>query len=95
MPRPFTNTALALLLLVALAAPAKAATCKTLKGEWVGFGEESPRKEAESRLDKEVADWSTRYNIAAAKTRNRKVSCQVYIQFLNEYACTAEADVCR
>ena len=86
---------LALFIAVA-ASPSQAAPfCKTLKGEWVGFGEADTRKEAESRLDSEIAAWGQRYQIAAVKAKNRKTSCGIYIKVLNEYSCTADAVVCR
>ena len=85
----------ALALCVTFASPSHAAFCKTLKGEWVGFGEDETRKEAESRLDNEIAAWRERYNVTAVKAKNRKSSCGVYLKILNEYLCTANAVVCR
>jgi|EndMetStandDraft_8_1072994.scaffolds.fasta_scaffold60244_3 hypothetical protein len=79
----------------AAASPAQAVFCKKLKGEWVGFGEDDTRKEAESRLDKEVATWGERYQITPVKAKNRKTSCEIYLKALNEYFCTANAEVCR
>jgi hypothetical protein len=69
--------------------------CKTLKGEWVGFGESDARKEAELRLDKALAAWGERYSIMPVKTKSRKVTCAVYLKVLDEYFCTADAVVCR
>ena len=78
------------------AAPASAAPfCKTLKGEWVGFGEADTRKEADSRLDREIDAWKQRYSQASAKPKDRRMACNIYIQPLNEYFCKAEAVVCR
>jgi hypothetical protein len=74
--------------------PAKPANCKTLKGEFVGFGENSTRGDAEKSLDKQIASWEQRYSITA-KPKDRKVSCKVYIEWLNEYECAAEAVLCR
>ena len=80
---------------VLVAASASAAPfCKALKGDSVGFGEPSSRKEADEALDKEIKAWGERYHVAPKPT-NRKVACKVYIQALNEFACTAEASVCR
>jgi hypothetical protein len=95
MARYLAALVLAFALSLALGFSAQAQICKTLKGEWVGFGEDSPRKEAQSRLDKEIAAWGARYGLPLVKPRNRKVSCKVYLQALNEYECTAEAMVCR
>jgi hypothetical protein len=94
MVRFLTGAALALLI-AASAGEAEAAFCKTLKGEWVGFGEDGTRQEADSRLEKEIVAWREHYSIAAIKPKNRKTACSVYIQALNEYLCTAEAVVCR
>jgi hypothetical protein len=73
--------------------PASAASCKTLKGEMVGFGEASTRDYAESKLKKAIASWEERTG-KKAKPRNRTVDCKVYIKFLGEYECKAEAVVC-
>ena len=91
------STGAMLALFVVMAAPPSQAApfCKTLKGEWVGFGEDETRKEAESRLDGEIAAWGQRYQIAAVKAKSRKTSCGIYIKALNEYSCTADAVVCR
>lgn len=94
MLRIFTGATLALLITCS-SGVAEAAFCKTLKGEWVGFGEPDTRQEADSRLDKEIVAWREHYSIAAVKPKDRKVACSVYIQALNEYFCTAEAVVCR
>ena len=101
MVKSFAGALLALTFLAGqgAAAPAGAAKaqpfCKTLKGEWVGFGPDSTRKEAESRLDKEIASWRERYSLAGIKPKSRKVGCDIYLKALNEYLCTAEALVCR
>jgi hypothetical protein len=87
--------ALALSFAFAVASPAQAVFCKTLKGEWVGFGEDDTRKEAESRLDKELSVWGARYGITPVKAKDRKASCEIYLKALNEYLCTASASVCR
>jgi hypothetical protein len=76
------------------AGTASAASCKTLKGEMVGFGKETSREYAESKLNKAIADWEDRTG-KKATPRNRTVDCKVYIDFLNEYDCKAEAVVCR
>lgn len=75
------------------AGPVSAASCKTLKGEMVGFGEASTREYAESKLKKAIAGWEERTG-KKAKPRNRTVDCKVYIEFLGEYECKAEAVVC-
>ncbi len=75
---------------IATAAP----FCKTLKGESVSFGEPAARKDAEEALDKEIKVWAARYKVEA-KPKNHKIACKVYIEFLNEFTCTAEASVCR
>jgi hypothetical protein len=89
------GAAMALTVIAASAAPSQAAICKTLKGAWVGFGESVTRQEAETRLDKEITSWQQRYSLASLKPKNRKTACSIYIQFLDEYECTAEAVVCR
>jgi hypothetical protein len=70
MIRLFAGAFLALIFLAApitvaktppVAAAKPALFCKTLKGEWVGVGEDGTRMEADIRLDKEIADWSEHY----------------------------------
>jgi hypothetical protein len=101
MMRRFAGALVALMCLVAPSEAAPVAKtipapfCKTLKGEWVGFGEDGTRGEAESRLDQELANWGKRYSITPVKPKDRKVGCRVYMEVLNEYFCTAEAVVCR
>lgn len=68
--------------------------CKTLKGESVSFGEPAARKDAEEALDKEIKAWAAHYKLEP-KSKDHKIACKVYIEFLNEFTCTAEASVCR
>jgi hypothetical protein len=104
MIRVFAGACLALIFIAPSMATAKtpprgtakpAPFCKTLKGEWVGFGEDDTRKEAEARLDKEIAAWAEHSSLAAVKPKDRKTDCNIYIEFLGEYRCKAEAAVCR
>jgi hypothetical protein len=95
MIRAFRRASLAVVLIGLSSLTTQAAICKTLKGEWVGFGEKDTRQEAETRLDQEISGWKQRYSLASLKPKARKVSCKVYIQMLNEYECKAEATVCR
>ncbi len=80
--------------LLCAGATASAASCTTLKAEFVGFGERSSRAYAEQKLEREIADWEDRTGVKATP-RNRKTECEVYLQILNEYLCAAEAVVCR
>jgi len=73
---------------------ANAATCKTLTGKMVGFGVESVRGYAEKALDQEIAAWEHRASFTA-KPKDRKTECKIYIEWLNEYECSARAVVCR
>ena len=68
--------------------------CKTLKGEFVGFGEQVTRGDAEKALDREIAAWEQRTGLKAAP-KGRNVACKVYIEWLNEFECKAEATLCR
>ena len=76
------------------AKPAPVGYCKTLKGEFVGFGEETTRGDAEHALDREITTWEQRSGMKAAP-KDRSVGCKVYIGWLNEFECKAEATVCR
>jgi hypothetical protein len=77
-----------------VAKPAAAGYCKTLKGEFVGFGEDTTRGDAERALAREIAAWEQRSGMPA-KPKDRNVACKVYIGWLNEFECKAEATVCR
>lgn len=72
----------------------RAAKCETLKGEIVGFGEDASRRLAEEKLAMAIADWETRRR-RTANPEKRETTCKVYIDFLNEFECTAEVVVCR
>jgi hypothetical protein len=74
--------------------PADAASCKALKGAFVGFGEEAARIYADAALDRAIVAWETRYGVKA-EPKDRKIACKDYITFLNEFECTAEAVLCR
>ena len=76
------------------AKPSAAGYCKTLKGEFVGFGEQTTRGDAERALEREIAAWERRSGLKATP-KDRNVACKVYIQWLNEFECKAEATVCR
>ena len=67
---------------------------KTLKGEFVGFGKDMTRGDAEKALDREIAAWEQRSGLKATP-KDRNVACKVYIEWLNEFECKAEATVCR
>ena len=68
--------------------------CKTLKGEFVGFGEQTTRGDAEKALEREIAAWEQLSRLKATP-KDRNVACKVYIEWLNEFECKAEATVCR
>ena len=74
--------------------PAASGHCKTLKGEFVGFGEQTTRSDAEKALDHEIAAWEQRAGLKAMP-KDRNVACKVYIKWLDEFECKAEATVCR
>lgn len=59
----------------------------------VGFGEASTRDYAENKLNKAIADWENKTG-KQATPRKRTIDCKVYINFLNEFECKAEATVC-
>lgn len=85
----------ALLAAFAVAAlPAHAKSCKVLKSEFVGFGEQSARAYADSALDAQIAAWEAKYK-RKAEPKGRKMACKDYIKALNEFECVAEAEVCR
>jgi hypothetical protein len=95
MLRPAAGALFALGMLFVSLPAAEAAFCKTLKGEWVGVGTDGPTREAQSRLDKALADWGKHYSIAPVKPKDRKAACHVYMPVFGEYWCTAQAVVCR
>lgn len=89
----FTLTA-ALLALSASGGKTYASSCKTLKAEMIGFGEQSTRAYAEIALNRKISDWETRYGVKA-QPKGQKMACKDYIKWLNEFECTAEAVLCR
>lgn len=92
--RPVWAVAIMMAVLCIAPSHAEAARCKTLKGEMVGFGEQSTRTRAEDLLSREIAAWEAKYGLKA-KPKNQKTTCKDYIKFLNEFECKAEAVLCR
>jgi hypothetical protein len=65
-----------------------------MTGKMVGWGVDDVRAYAERALDSEIAAWEHRSSFTA-QPKDRKTECKIYIEFLNEYECTAQAVVCR
>lgn len=93
-PRPSLAFAVMIALSFVMPPRAEAATCKTLTGEMVGFGEQPTKTEADEILSQKITAWEAKYSLKA-KPKNHKTVCKDYIKFLNEFECKAEAVLCR
>lgn len=60
------------------------------------YGKDGPTKDAKDLLDKYIADWAKKQNIASYTTGKKTVNCELFLDvgFFDEYTCRAEASVC-
>jgi hypothetical protein len=70
--------------------------CVTIEEKMIGFGEQSSKADAFSKLDSSIAILHVRRpRYATAKEKSRDAQCVVYLKALNEFECTAQATLCR
>lgn len=90
--------AAAVLMLIAApasAAPATKDRCSTIARTALWFGQEDTRSSAVSSLNNAIAEWRAGAGNPKVKEVKRNVNCKVYLEFLNEYECTAQAVLCK
>lgn len=83
----------AVLLGTAMPASAK---CTRLGFTVNDYGKDGPTKDAKELLDKYIAEWAKKQNIAKYTTGKKTVNCELFLDvgFFDEHTCRAEASVC-
>lgn len=83
----------AVLLGTAMPASAK---CTRLGFTVNDYGKDGPTKDAQALLDKYIADWAKKQNIAKYSTGKKTVNCELFLDvgLFDEHTCKAEASVC-
>jgi hypothetical protein len=82
-------------ILAATAAPADAA-CKKFAFLVNDYGKEGPTRDAQTLLDKNIAEWAAQTGVKEYQTGKKTVSCELFLDFVvfDEHTCTAQATVC-
>jgi hypothetical protein len=97
--RPSVNVVAALAtaatFFAAVALPASA-ECKRYGFTVNDYGKDGPTKDAKSLLDKLIATKMSEQGVKDYKTGPKKVSCELFLNFIvfDEHTCTADATVC-
>jgi hypothetical protein len=80
---------------VLISAPANAG-CKRFGFTVNDYGKEGPIRDAKALLDKHVAQWTSQNGIKDYTVGKKKVSCELFLNFIvfDEHTCTASASVC-
>ena len=97
--RPSVNVVAALAtaatFFAAVAVPASA-ECKRYGFTVNDYGKDGPTTDAKSLLDKLIATKMSEKGVKDYKTGPKKVSCELFLNFIvfDEHTCTADATVC-
>ena len=97
--RPSVNVVAALAtaatFFAAVTLPASA-ECKRYGFTVNDYGKDGPTKDAKSLLDKLIATKMAEQGVKDYKTGAKKVSCELFLNFIvfDEHTCTADATVC-
>jgi hypothetical protein len=72
------------------------ARCTTLAFSVNDYGKDGPAKDAQSLLDKYIADWTKSKGIKTYTVGKKDVSCELFLNFVvfDEHTCKASARVC-
>lgn len=84
-------------LVVAIFAAAQAhAKCTRLAFSVNDYGKEGPARDAQTLLDKYIADWTKAKGIKSYTVGKKDVSCELFLDFIvfDEHTCKASALVC-
>jgi hypothetical protein len=75
--------------------PAEAA-CTRLAFSVNDYGKEGPTRDANTLLDKYIADWTKSKGIKGHTVSKREVSCELFLDVIlfDEHTCKASALVC-
>jgi hypothetical protein len=80
----------------AFLAGAAEARCARLAFSVNDYGKSGPTRDAESLLDKYIADWTKSKRITNYTINKRDVSCELFLNLIvvDEHTCKASALVC-
>jgi hypothetical protein len=79
-----------------LAATEAYARCTRLAFSVNDYGKDGPTKDAQSLLDRYIADWTKAKGIKSYTVGKKDVSCELYLNLIvvDEHTCKASALVC-
>jgi hypothetical protein len=79
-----------------LAATEAQARCTKLAFSVNDYGKDGPTKDAQTLLDKYIADWTKSKGIKTYNVGKKDVSCELYLNLIvvDEHTCKATALVC-
>jgi hypothetical protein len=89
-------TAACVLAAAMLAASDAEARCTRLAFSVNDYGKDGPARDAQSLLDKYIADWTKSKGIASYTVGKKDVSCELFLNLIvvDEHTCKASALVC-
>jgi hypothetical protein len=81
---------------MACAATGAEARCATLAFSVNDYGKEGPARDAQTLLDKYIADWTKSKGIKTYTVAKKDVSCRLFLNLIvvDEHTCKASAKVC-
>jgi hypothetical protein len=97
MRRSYTlATAASALAATVLAAPSAEARCTRLAFSVNDYGKDGPTKDAQSLLDKYIANWTKSKGIKSYTVGKQDVTCELFLNLVvvDEHTCKASALVC-
>jgi hypothetical protein len=88
--------ALAAVALLALATQPAAAKCTKLAFSVNDYGKDGPTRDAQTLLDKYIAEWTQKNGITKYTVGKKEVSCELFLDvgLFNEHTCKAASLVC-
>jgi hypothetical protein len=83
-------------LIAAIAAPPVSATCKKFGFEVNDYGKDGPTRDAQTLLDKHIAEWAQQEGIKNYTVGKKEVTCELFLNLIvvDEHTCRAVATVC-
>ncbi len=78
------------------AAARKGGNCQKMAFSVNDYGKEGPTRDAQSLLDKHIADWAKTQGIKKYNVGKKDVSCELFLDVVlfDEHTCKATANVC-
>jgi hypothetical protein len=88
--------AVSVLAATALVTSRAEARCTKLAFSVNDYGKDGPARDAQTLLDKRIADWTRSKGIKSYTVGKKDVSCELFLNLIvvDEHTCTATALVC-